>query len=115
MSAKNSDLYAGKTILAPMVRAGRTSLRNLVLEYGADLVYTEEIIDEKLLKTRRNVNGDLIFIHFHTLLNLDILQTVDYQNDDEIVLRISNTEKPKCVLQVGSCSPENLVAVCKKV
>lgn len=36
---------------------GRTALRNLVLEYGADLAYTEEIIDEKLLKTRRTVNG----------------------------------------------------------
>jgi tRNA-dihydrouridine synthase 2 len=60
MSAKNSDLYAEKTILAPMVRAGRTALRNLVLEYGADLVYTEEIIDDKLLKTRRVVNGKLI-------------------------------------------------------
>lgn len=40
-----------------MVRAGRTPLRNLVLEYGADLAYTEEIIDEKLLKTHRHING----------------------------------------------------------
>lgn len=49
------------------------------------------------------------------LIDLDILQTVDYLDEDQgVVLRISKTEKPRCVLQVGSCSPENLVDVCKK-
>ncbi|VDN40364.1 unnamed protein product [Gongylonema pulchrum] len=49
--------YADKLILAPMVRAGRTPLRVLALQYGADLVYTEEIVDQKLLGARREVNG----------------------------------------------------------
>lgn len=57
MAAKNCELYANKTALAPMVRAGRTPLRMLALGYGADLVYTEEIVDQKLLASKRIVNG----------------------------------------------------------
>jgi tRNA-dihydrouridine synthase 2 len=40
-----------------MVRAGRTPLRLLALAHGADLVYTEEIVDQKLVNARRTVNG----------------------------------------------------------
>lgn len=65
MSARNTDLYANKFILAPMVRAGRTPLRCLALEYGADLVYTEEIVDQKLLKCTRVRNGKSFFPFFH--------------------------------------------------
>lgn len=57
MSAKNFDLFKGAKALAPMVRAGKTPLRTLALEYGADLAYTEEIIDEKLLRCKRFVNS----------------------------------------------------------
>jgi tRNA-dihydrouridine synthase 2 len=56
-TAQNSALFAGKRILAPMVRAGRTPLRTLALNYGADLVYTEEIVDQKLLEAQRIENG----------------------------------------------------------
>lgn len=31
--------------------------RLLALDYGADLVYTEEIVDQKLLDSTRIVNG----------------------------------------------------------
>ena len=41
--------------LAPMVRAGTTPLRTLALDYGADLVYTEELMDRSILNTRRVV------------------------------------------------------------
>ena len=44
--------------LAPMVKAGTLPLRLLALDYGADLVYTEEVIDFKMLRTRRVVNGE---------------------------------------------------------
>lgn len=53
----NSSFYANKIALAPMVKAGRTPLRLLTLDYGVDLVYTEEIIDQKLLQAKRCVNG----------------------------------------------------------
>ncbi|KAI6192653.1 hypothetical protein M3Y96_01249700 [Aphelenchoides besseyi] len=60
-------------------------LRCLSLEYGADLAYTEEIIDQKLLACTRIQNG-----------------TVDYVIKDDIVLRIAMKEKEKCVLQIVS-------------
>lgn len=53
--------YADKLILAPMVRMGTLPLRLLSLHYGADIVYTEEIIDKKMLRTKRVVNGNFIF------------------------------------------------------
>ena len=50
--------YAEKVILAPMVRMGTLPLRLLSLQYGADIVYTEEIVDKKMLRTKRVVNGN---------------------------------------------------------
>jgi tRNA-dihydrouridine synthase 2 len=52
-----AELYSSKKILAPMVRAGRTPLRMLALDYGVDLVYTEEIVDQKLLGSHKIKNG----------------------------------------------------------
>ena len=49
--------YADKIILAPMVRMGTLPLRLLTLRYGADIVYTEEIVDKKMVRTKRVVNG----------------------------------------------------------
>lgn len=49
--------YRNKIILAPMVRVGTLPMRLLALSFGADIVYTEEIIDWKLLKSERRVNG----------------------------------------------------------
>lgn len=60
--SKCSEFYANKVILAPMVKAGRTPLRCLCLEYGADLVYTEELVDIKLLNSKRVVNGELMLL-----------------------------------------------------
>lgn len=55
--------YANKIILAPMVRVGTLPMRLLALSYGADIVFTEEIIDWKLLKTTRRINRELNKIH----------------------------------------------------
>lgn len=49
--------FGNKLILAPMVRVGTLPMRLLALEYGADIVYTEELIDWKFLKSVRRVNG----------------------------------------------------------
>lgn len=50
--------FENKLILAPMVRVGTLPMRLLALEYGADLVYTEELIDWKLLNAKRVENGE---------------------------------------------------------
>ena len=52
----NFDFFRNRLILAPMVRIGSLPMRLLALEYGADLVYTEELVDWKLLKTERYEN-----------------------------------------------------------
>lgn len=51
--------YRNKNILAPMVRVGTLPMRLLALHYGADIVYTEELVDWKLLKTTRRENREL--------------------------------------------------------
>lgn len=52
-----SDFYRNKVILAPMVRIGTLPMRLLSLDYGADMVYSEELIDWKLLRCERKING----------------------------------------------------------
>lgn len=53
----NRITFDNKIILAPMVRVGTLPMRLLALEYGADIVYSEELIDWKFLKSIRRVNG----------------------------------------------------------
>lgn len=40
--------YVGKLCLAPMVRSGELPNRIMSLKYGADLVWSPEIVDRKL-------------------------------------------------------------------
>ncbi|KAF7645135.1 hypothetical protein LDENG_00209490 [Lucifuga dentata] len=44
------------TALAPMVRVGTLPMRLLALDYGADVVYCEELIDIKMARCHRVVN-----------------------------------------------------------
>ncbi|XP_049540110.1 tRNA-dihydrouridine(20) synthase [NAD(P)+]-like [Anopheles darlingi] len=91
--------YRNKLILAPMVRVGTLPMRLLALEYGADLVYTEEIIDWKLLRAERRVN--------------DVLGTIDYidTTDGTVVFRTCPAERGKVVLQIGTAAAERAAAV----
>lgn len=59
MSSEN--LFENKIILAPMVRMNTLPFRLLALDYGADIVYSEEIIDHKLLRSKRLFNGTVLF------------------------------------------------------
>jgi tRNA-dihydrouridine synthase len=45
--------YRDKVILAPMVRIGTLPMRLLALRYGCDIVYCEELVDVKLLRSKR--------------------------------------------------------------
>jgi tRNA-dihydrouridine synthase 2 len=60
--------------------------RDLCVSTGADFVFTEEIIDRKLIWCRRVVNEDL--------------GTIDFINTKEnsVVLRTCAAEKPKLIL-----------------
>ncbi|XP_057328239.1 tRNA-dihydrouridine(20) synthase [NAD(P)+]-like [Microplitis mediator] len=100
MDEKKTKLtFDNKIILAPMVRAGTLPLRLLALDYGADIVYTEELIDFKLLRSTRQIN--------------DVLGTIDYidQTDGTIVFRTCLREKSHVVLQLGTSDPERALKV----
>ena len=95
--------YGGKMILAPMVKVGTLPMRLLALEYGADIVYTEEIIDMRLLASERVENT--------------LLGTVDYidRRDSTLVFRTCPKEKDRLVLQIGTSDGDRAAAVAKKV
>lgn len=92
--------YKEKVILAPMVRVGTLPMRLLALKYGADIVYAEEIIDFKILKTTRIENK--------------LLGTVDFVlTDGTVVFRTCEAEKQNVVFQMGTADPERALKVAK--
>nr|XP_042897397.1 tRNA-dihydrouridine(20) synthase [NAD(P)+]-like isoform X2 [Parasteatoda tepidariorum] len=94
--------FTNKKILAPMVRVGTLPMRLLALECGADIVYTEEIIDYRLLKCKRVENK--------------LLNTVDFIDEDQnVVFRTCEKEKKSLVLQLGTASPERALKAAKMV
>ena len=63
--------YANRFVLAPMVRAGTLPTRLNALRHGADIVYSEELIDYKLLQCTRVENP--------------VLETIDYITAEGVV------------------------------
>jgi len=90
--------YRGKMILAPMVKVGTAPFRVLALHYGADIVYSEELIDKRILASERIENSSL--------------KTVDFidQRDNSLVLRICPEEKSRLVVQMGTCDGDRAAA-----
>lgn len=122
VSKRNSIDYRNKLILAPMVRVGTLPFRLLSSRYGADIVYTEELIDWKLLKTTRKINGKHKFEIFNyarddTMFFADILGTIDFvdETDGTIVFRTCPEERQKVVLQMGTSNAERALQVGKLV
>lgn len=100
----NALLQKGSVVcLAPMVRAGSLPLRALSLKYEADLVWSEEIMDRKLISARRVYNEEL--------------KTVDFVIDkNTIILRISpEIERGKLILQMGTFTPNYALEAARKV
>ncbi|XP_077144258.1 tRNA-dihydrouridine(20) synthase [NAD(P)+]-like isoform X6 [Ranitomeya variabilis] len=92
--------FCDKIILAPMVRVGTLPMRLLALDYGADIVYCEELVDIKMLQCKRVVN--------------DVLQTVDYIAPTErVIFQTCEREKDRVVFQMGTSDPERALAVAK--
>ncbi|KAJ3096414.1 tRNA-dihydrouridine(20) synthase [NAD(P)+]-like [Phlyctochytrium planicorne] len=100
---KDMDRYRGKLILAPMVRCGSTPMRTLALKYGADLVYSPEIVDRRLSRSIRVENV--------------LLDTIDFVDkvDGSLNLRIAKSETDRLVVQLGSSDPENAVLAAKMI
>lgn len=86
-----------------MVRVGTLPTRLLCLDYGADLVYTEETIDYRLLTCERQENS--------------LLGTVDFTipGDQFPLLRTCAKERNQVVFQMGTSEPERALAAAKFV
>ncbi|XP_057184836.1 tRNA-dihydrouridine(20) synthase [NAD(P)+]-like [Triplophysa rosa] len=94
--------FGQKYILAPMVRVGTLPMRLLALDYGAHIVYCEELIDIKMAQCKRVVN--------------DVLETVDFIAPDErVMFRTCRKEKDRVVFQMGTADPDRALAVAKLI
>ncbi|XP_062276449.1 tRNA-dihydrouridine(20) synthase [NAD(P)+]-like [Scomber scombrus] len=90
------------TALAPMVRVGTLPMRLLALDYGADVVYCEELIDIKMAQCHRVVN--------------EVLETVDFvAPDDRVMFRTCEKEKDRVVFQMGTADPDRALIVARLV
>lgn len=58
--------YENQVILAPMVRVNTLPMRIMARQYGATMVYSEEIIAQKIIRSKRVVNTQLNTIDFVT-------------------------------------------------
>ncbi|XP_067905591.1 tRNA-dihydrouridine(20) synthase [NAD(P)+]-like isoform X2 [Heterodontus francisci] len=94
--------YRNKVILAPMVRVGTLPMRLLALDYGADIVYCEELIDLKMIQCKRVVN--------------EVLDTIDYvATDERVVFRTCEREKRHVVFQMGTADAQRALTVAQLV
>ncbi|CAF0720675.1 unnamed protein product [Adineta ricciae] len=83
--------YANRIICGPMVRISSLPFRLLTLEYGADVVFSEELIDYRLTQCVRVEN--------------DLFDTIDFvvPGEDRAMLQIHKTrEKNHLVVQLGT-------------
>ena len=94
--------YNGANILAPMVRVGTLPMRLLAAEYGAHIVYTDELVDKRLMGCVRSLNGQA--------------GTVDFTDAKGVVLlRTLPGEARRTVAQIGTSAPELALAAASVV
>ncbi|OBA21720.1 FMN-linked oxidoreductase [Metschnikowia bicuspidata var. bicuspidata NRRL YB-4993] len=100
--------YANKLCLAPMVRSGELPMRLMALKYGADLVWSPEIIDKKIMSCIRVENKDLGAIDFFELGKDNLRNSLVFRTKRSL-------EKGKLIFQLGSADPQLAVAGAEKV
>jgi tRNA-dihydrouridine synthase 2 len=92
-----------------MVRASTTPLRALALQYGADFVYTEELVDRSLSDTIRHVNDEMKTIDYlrnTSKLSAKQQRKLEKSNIAPLLLRIDPAlERGKLVCQLGTGEP----------
>ncbi|KAI9266081.1 hypothetical protein BY458DRAFT_437704 [Sporodiniella umbellata] len=93
--------YSNKVVLAPMVRIGTLPTRLLALEYGADLVWTEELVDKRIIGSVRKYNK--------------ATGTTEYFKGENLVYSTHPDEKGKVILQLGTADPDLALQAAKTV
>ncbi|GBB92742.1 hypothetical protein RclHR1_02050015 [Rhizophagus clarus] len=94
--------YKNKIILAPMVRVGTLPLRLLALEFGADLVYSPEIVDKRIIASERHFDEETGLIAY-------------IDNKNTINFRSHPIEKSRLIFQIGTSDPDLALQAALKV
>ncbi|KAF1745254.1 hypothetical protein MXB_1009 [Myxobolus squamalis] len=96
------DFFVDKVVLAPMVRANTIAMRIMCLNYGADIVFTPEIVDHSIIDCKKIEN--------------ERLGTTDFINSKtEVIFRTSLAEKSRLIFQLGTSSSKRALRVLKLV
>ena len=91
------DTEKMELMLAPMVRVGTLPMRLLCLDYGANLVFSPEVVDKSIIGCRRLFNRNS--------------KTVDFVNsNDKLIFRTLPREKEKLIFQIGTADPQLAVS-----
>jgi hypothetical protein len=56
------------------VRIGTIPMRLLSLKMGADLVYSEEMVDKRIIGSQRQVNRTIWWIHYVLFIHAYVVQ-----------------------------------------
>ncbi|KAI8637437.1 hypothetical protein BD408DRAFT_447640 [Parasitella parasitica] len=93
MSETHPDInYFNKAFLAPMVRIGTLPMRLVALDYGADLVWSEELVDKRIIGSVRSYNP--------------ATGTTNYTKGKSLTFSTHPAEKGRVVLQLGTADPD---------
>ncbi|CDH52452.1 trna-dihydrouridine synthase [Lichtheimia corymbifera JMRC:FSU:9682] len=84
--------YNNKMFLAPMVRVGTLPFRLTVLDYGADLVWSEELVDKRVIGSVRKYNP--------------ITKTIEYWKENKLTFSTHENERGKVIFQLGTADPD---------
>ncbi|KAI9491522.1 hypothetical protein BDB00DRAFT_832583 [Zychaea mexicana] len=84
--------YDNKVFLAPMVRVGTLPFRLTALGYGADLVWTEELVDKRVIGSVRKYNP--------------ATQTIEYWKGEKLTFSTHDDEKGRVIFQLGTADPD---------
>eukprot|EP01083_Nonionella_stella_P026553 73128_1 len=108
MSASNGLKYENALVLGPMVRVSTFPMRLLCLKYGATLAYGPEIIDYKLINSKRKLGASTNTIEF-----------VAKDKETRLIFKTFCSKKEPVVCQIGSCDAikflRSSAKVCKYV
>jgi tRNA-dihydrouridine synthase 2 len=111
-------LYRGGA-LAPMVRASSTPLRALALHYGANVVYSEELMDRSIAATKREVNdalGTIDYIKDTSQLSKKTIKRLERDNRPALLFRIDpKLEANKLIGQLGTGEPELALSAARHI
>ncbi|QBM89177.1 tRNA-U20-dihydrouridine synthase [Metschnikowia aff. pulcherrima] len=108
LSPRRMVSYANKLCLAPMVRSGELPTRLMAIKYGADLVWSPEIIDKKIMSCTRVENKDLGTVDFVETGKENLKNTLIFRTNREV-------EAGKLIFQLGSANADIAVAGAAKV